>query len=169
MGKYRKSIVSLTSLFTFISLQRRKHCPCLSLVLNPFKSWSASMQCATGYDLTSLYMVFQCCISVIHKYRGGKMSAVKWSLTAYQLSSLCFWRTCIQRHRQAQWRAVWVFQALGSFHPSICQSTLACFLSFWVDIATYKHAARKAFMSVYLTQYSKAETFYMLSSSDWYK
>lgn len=82
---------------------------------------------------------------------------------------LCFWRTCIQRHRQAQWRAVWVFQALGSFHPSICQSTLACVLSFWVDMATYKHAARKAFMSVYLTQYSKAETFYMLSSSDWYK
>lgn len=72
MGKYRKSILSLTSLFIFISLQRRKHCPCLSLVLNPFKSWSASMQCATGYDLTSLYMVFQCCISVIHKYRGGK-------------------------------------------------------------------------------------------------
>lgn len=170
MGKYRKSIVSLTSLFIFISLQRRKHCPCLSHVLNPFKSWSASMQCATGYDLTSLYMVFQCCFSVIHKYRGGKclQSNEVSQLTNFHLY-LCFWRTCIQRHRQAQWRAVWVFQALGSFHPSICQSTLACVLSFWVDMATYKHAARKAFMSVYLTQYSKAETFYMLSCSDWYK
>lgn len=168
MGKYRKSIVSLTSLFTFISLQRRKHCPCLSLVLNPFKSWSASMQ----RDMTWLHFTWYSS-AAFQSYTNIEGEKCLQSNEVSQLTNfhlyLCFWRTCIQRHRQAQWRAVWVFQALGSFHPSICQSTLACFLSFWVDIATYKHAARKAFMSVYLTQYSKAETFYMLSSSDWYK
>lgn len=132
MGKYRKSIVSLTSLFTFISLQRRKHCPCLSLVLNPFKSWSASMQCATGYDLTSLYMVFQCCISVIHKYRGGKMSAVKWSLTAYQLSSLFVFlknmHTETQTSTMTGCLGVSGFGELSSFYMSINFGLLFIFL-----------------------------------------